>query len=186
MPIIEAHILEGYSAVEKSRLSSALTDAVRFVVPAGNDAITVMLHEMAPENYARGGAARSAAPALPDPSAIALTFLSALEARDLDRAAAMLDADFRMVFPGTRSMASLAELIDWAGDRYSFVNKTITATEAFQGDGCAVVYVRGTLSGEWLAGTPFEGIRFIDRFGVRGGKLISQDIWNDIAEERNT
>ena len=55
MPIIEAHILGGYSPAEKSRLTMALTDAVRFVVPAGDDAVTVMVHEMAPENYARGG-----------------------------------------------------------------------------------------------------------------------------------
>ena len=42
MPIIEAHILEGYSPKEKSRLTAALTDAVRFVVPATDEAETVM------------------------------------------------------------------------------------------------------------------------------------------------
>jgi hypothetical protein len=47
-----------------------------------------------------------------------------------------------------------------------------------------VVYIKGTLSGEWPDGTPFEGIRFIDRFEIKGGKLISQEVWNDIAEER--
>lgn len=45
MPIVEAHILEGYSPSDKSRLTSALTDAIRFVVPAPDEAITVMLHE---------------------------------------------------------------------------------------------------------------------------------------------
>ena len=33
-------------------------------------------------------------------------------------------------------------------------------------------------------GTPFEGIRFIDRFEVRQGRLSRQDVWNDIAEVR--
>ena len=39
MPIIEAHILEGYSPDEKSRLTTALTDPERFVVPAPDEAI---------------------------------------------------------------------------------------------------------------------------------------------------
>ena len=184
MPIIEAHILGGYSPAEKSRLTMALTDAVRFVVPAGDDAVTVMVHEMAPENYARGGTSRTPAPALPDPKEIALEFLRALEARNIDAAEEMLATGFRMVFPGTKPMATLAELIDWAKDRYRFVKKTITTTEAFHSDGCAVVYVTGLLSGEWPNGDPFSGIRFIDRFEIKGGKIVSQDVWNDIAEER--
>jgi len=184
MPIVEAHILEGYSPDEKSRLTAALTDAIRFVVPADDEAVTVMVHEMAPENYARGGLSRSPAPALPDPVEIALNFLKALEARNIDTAKAMLATGFRMVFPGAKSMATIAELIDWAKDRYRFVEKTITSTQAFHKDGCAFVYVIGTLSGEWPNGDPFEGIRFIDRFEINGGKIVSQEVWNDIAEER--
>ena len=39
----------------------------------------------------------------------------------------------------------------------------------------------------WLApgfhdGTPYSGIRFIDRFTVRDGKLVDQNVWNDMAE----
>ncbi|NRA98614.1 MAG: tautomerase family protein [Rhodobacteraceae bacterium] len=184
MPIIEAHILEGYSPKEKSRLTAALTDAVRFVVPATDEAVTVMVHEMAPENYARGGQSRSPAPALPDPEELALDFLTSMEARKIETAEAMLATGFRMRFPGTDEMTSISELIDWAKDRYRFVEKTITSTEAFHSKGCAVVYVIGTLRGEWPDGTPFDGIRFIDRFEIKGGKIISQDVWNDIAEER--
>ncbi|MEO0914121.1 MAG: tautomerase family protein [Pseudomonadota bacterium] len=185
MPVVEAHILEGYSPEEKSRLTAALTDAVRFVIPASDDAITVLLHEVAPENYARGGQSRAPAPALPDLRRVALDFLAAMEARDTDAAEALLDAEFQMTFPGTKPMTSIAALIDWAKDRYRFVKKTITSTEAFQHAGRTIVYVSGTLSGEWPDGTAFTGIRFIDRFEIEGGKLISQSVWNDIAEERS-
>ena len=34
MPVVELHVLEGYNSQEKQRLGQALTDAVRFVVPA--------------------------------------------------------------------------------------------------------------------------------------------------------
>jgi 4-oxalocrotonate tautomerase family enzyme len=86
MPIIEAHVLQGYAPDEKARLVRALTDAVRFVVPAPDEAITVMLSEYPAENYARGGQMRQPAPALPDPAALVLDYLAAMEAREIDRA----------------------------------------------------------------------------------------------------
>jgi hypothetical protein len=64
------------------------------------------------------------------------------------------------------------------------VTKTYEAFEAFHADGAAVVYARGTLSGEWPDGTAFSGIRFIDRFALQGGLIVRQDVWNDIAEVR--
>lgn len=186
MPIIEAHILEGYDAGEKTRLISALTDAVRFVVPAPDEAITVMLHEYPGDAYARGGKSRQPAPALPDPARLVQDYLAAMEARDLDTAQSMLGEGFQMTFPGTPPMVELSELLEWAKGRYRFVRKTYDGVEAFQGAGVAVVYTHGTLNGEWPDGTAFEGIRFIDRFEVSGGKLVRQDVWNDIAEVRPT
>lgn len=184
MPIVEAHILEGYSGDEKLRLTSALTDAIRFVVPAPDEAITVLLHEYPQDAYARGGKTRQPAPALPDPKTIVMEYLAAMEARDIATAQAMLGPGFRMVFPGTGPMTAISDLIAWARDRYRFVKKTYDGIDAMQGDGVAVVYTRGTLYGEWPDGTPFEGIRFIDRFEISGGKIVLQDVWNDIAEVR--
>jgi len=186
MPVVEAHILEGYADAEKRRLTSALTDAVRFVVPAPapDDAITVLLHEYPAAAYARGGQLRTPAPALPDPKTVVTDYLAAMEARDLDAASGFLGDGFQMVFPGTPPMTSLTELVDWAKGRYRFVRKTTDAVEAFHGDGAAVVYVRGTLNGEWPDGSPFKGIRFIDRFELTRGRITRQDVWNDIAEVR--
>lgn len=184
MPIVEVHLLEGYAPEEKTRLTAALTDAVRFVVAAPDDAITVMLRDVPAANYARGGQSRRPGPARPEPIAVVRGFLSAMQARDLAAAQEFLANDFNMIFPGTGPMTSLAELIDWAKGRYRFVVKSFEAFEAFQGEGAAVVYVRGALAGQWPDGTPFDGIRFIDRFEVVAGKLARQDVWNDLAERR--
>ena len=184
MPIVEAHILEGYAPQEKSRLTRALTDAVRFVVPASDEAITVMLHEYPKEAYARGGIHRDPAPARPDPAGIVTDYLAAMEARDLEAAQSYLGEDFEMVFPGPQSMTSLTELIAWAKGRYRFVRKTTEGVEAFQAGGASIVFVRGTLAGEWPDGRPFSDIRFIDRFEVVDGKITRQDVWNDLAEVR--
>jgi 4-oxalocrotonate tautomerase family enzyme len=184
MPVVELHVLEGYAPEEKSRLTTALTQAVRFVVPAPDEAITVMVHEYAAENYARGGVSRTPAPALPDPAALVLAYLKHMEARDLTAAQDMLAEGFEMIFPGAAPMQSLEALVDWAAPRYRFVTKTYEAVDAFQGSDAAIVYTRGTLAGEWPDGTPFEGIRFIDRFEVKGGQITRQEVWNDIAEVR--
>lgn len=88
-----------------------------------------------------------------------------------------------MTFPGTAPIAKLSELIEWARPRYNRVTKTYDGFDALQGAGdVAVVYCRGTLSGEWPDGTPFSGIRFIDRFEVTEGRITRQEVWNDIAE----
>ena len=184
MPIVEVHILEGYGSEDKSRLTTALTDAVRFVVPAADDAITVMLNEYPKDAYARGGKMREPAPARPDPGDLVIAYLKAMENRDLETAEVMLHPDFQMIFPNTKPMNSLTELIAWAKGRYRFVRKTNDAVEAFQAGGTTVIYVRGTLAGEWPDGRPFHDIRFVDRFEVRDGKIARQDVWNDLAEVR--
>lgn len=185
MPVIELHVIEGYSDADKTRLCEALTDAVRIVVPAPPEAVTVMIHDMAPAAYMRGRQHRTPAPALPDPAQTVRDYLAAMEARDLDTAQEMLGAGFTMTFPGTDPMHSLDALIAWSKPRYRFVTKTYTGFDALQSAGeHAVVYCRGTLAGEWPDGTAFEGIRFIDRFEVTAGLLTRQDVWNDIAETR--
>lgn len=147
MPIIETHVLEGYSDDEKARLSRALTDAALSVVPAKPDAITVMIHEMPPSHYMRGGTHRDPAPARPDAAATVRAYLAAMEARDLDTAKSMLGDGFVMNFPAAPGMSTLEELIAWSKPRYAFVKKTYDKVEAFQQGETSVVYTIGTLFG---------------------------------------
>ena len=121
-----------------------------------------------------------------DPVRLVLDYLAAMEARSLDRAAAFLDAAFEMRFTGTPPMRRLEELVDWARGRYREIAKTIEGTEACQQGDVTIVYVHGTLAGVWPDGTTFSGVRFIDRFELRGGKLVRQDVWNDLGEARAT
>lgn len=183
LPVLELHLIEGYTSDDKRRLSEALTDAVRFIVPAQPEGIVVMIHEMKPDAYFRGRGTKTPAPSLPDPTKLVMNYLAAMEARELDQAQSLLSNDFVMQFPGCDPMTKLSELIDWAAPRYQFVKKTYEGIDAMQSEHvAAVVYARGTLSGKWPDGTSFENIRFIDRFEVVDGKLTRQDVWNDIAE----
>ncbi len=120
-------------------------------------------------------------------------YLAAMEARDLEKAKTFLSPGFTMVFPGGHEFRTPEELIVWAKSRYQQVAKEYEAFEsvavvAAEGetaeniDGETIVYCRGTLFGQWLDGSSFAGIRFIDRFTVSGDQIISQVVWNDLAE----
>jgi hypothetical protein len=89
-----------------------------------------------------------------------------------------------MTFPSGKRLTSLEDLVEWSRTRYARVGKTYHGwDEGFDGD-TAVVSCRGTLAGEWLDGSTFDGIRFCDRFEIRGGKITRQEVWNDLAEFR--
>lgn len=182
MPIVTVTVLEGYDADTRRRLGKAATDAVCSVVAAPAEAVTVIIDEVARENYMRGGAHRSSGPPRPDPAQIVHDFLAAMEARDLDRAKGFLGEGFEMVFPGDARMTTLEELVAFAGPRYRFVRKSYERFDAVPGGEVAIVYCFGTLNGEWPDGEAFSGIRFIDRFEITQGRITRQQVWNDIAE----
>lgn len=119
-----------------------------------------------------------------DPAAIVRAFLDTMEARDLEGAKAFLADGFTMTFPGGGRFTTLDELIAWAAPRYRRVGKIYERYDVVPAGDGGIVYCFGALHGEWPDGTPFEGIRFIDRFTVAGGKLVDQMVWNDLAEAR--
>ncbi len=119
-------------------------------------------------------------------TAIVKSYLETMEARDLARANAMLAPGFAMVFPGPARFTRLADVVAWAKPRYRWVKKRYERfDEMAAADGETIVYCFGTLHGEWPDGRPFEGIRFIDRFVIRDGKLADQLVWNDLAEAQS-
>lgn len=122
----------------------------------------------------------------PRAAEIVRTFLRTVEARDLDRAKSMLADGFTMTFPGNRRFTRLEELIGWARTRYRFARKTFERVDEAPGADGVAVYCYGTLDGEWLDGTPFSAVRFIDRFTVRNGRLVNQQVWNDLALQPGT
>lgn len=120
-----------------------------------------------------------------DPAAaLVRRFLDAMERRDLDAARSLLAPDFAMTFPGGARFERLEDLVAWAAPRYRFVRKRYERFDAAAGPDGTAVYCFGTLEGQWLDGTEFSGIRFIDRFLTRDGLLADQRVWNDMAETR--
>ena len=112
------------------------------------------------------------------PEKIVREYLDTMERRDLAKAKGFLAPGFHMLFPGGRRFDTLEQLVESAKGRYRSAKKRYERYDV-SGDS---VYCFGTLYGELLDGTPYSGIRFIDRFTVKDGKLVDQMVWNDMAE----
>jgi len=184
MPVVTITLIEGYAPEVKQRLGSALTQAVRSVIDAPLDGVTVAIHETSKDGYMRGGRQRVPGAPLPRPEDVVRGYLGAMEARRLDAAAAYLGDGFEMIFPGGVVLRTPEELAAWAVGRYRSAAKDYEAFESLAAEEGTIVYCRGTLRGAWLDRRAFTGIRFVDRFLVAGGLIRRQDVWNDLGEAR--
>lgn len=113
---------------------------------------------------------------------IVTSYLRLVEERRLDEASPYLAAGVEIVFPGGRSFSSLAEQVAAAGTRYRSIRKVFNGYDVVDGGEATVVYVYGELEGEDVTGTPFAGVRFIDRFELVDGLITNHRVWNDLAE----
>ena len=113
---------------------------------------------------------------------IVRTYLRLVEARDLDAASEFLADDVSIVFPGGRTFGSLTDQVASSAGRFRSVKKTLDQLDVVSDGAETTVYVYGTLAGQALDGSSFDGVRFIDRFALNDGQIVSQMVWNDLAE----
>lgn len=183
MPVIRVTVIEGYDEATRGRLLEGYAAVTRTVLEAIPDGITTIVEELKPGNYRRGNQPKSPKPPPPAPEQTVRDFLAAMERRDLAAAAGYLADGFAMTFPGGVRFTRLEELVAWSAPRYRRIAKVYEGFDTVPGMEYAVVYCRGMLSGERPDGAPFSGIRFIDRFTVRAGRLLDQQVWNDFTAQ---
>ena len=115
-------------------------------------------------------------------AAVVEAFLHASMVPDPQTAARYIADDLAITFTGGRKYHHPRETAAFNAKRYKWVKKKMERTDVVPGVGETVVYNLGTLYGEWPDGTPFEDNRYVDRFVVRGCKIVQMDVWNDSAE----
>jgi len=113
---------------------------------------------------------------------IVTKFLVASMVPDPETAALYVSEPLMLTFTGGRKFSHPRESTAFNARRYKWVKKAMERTDVVPGRAETIVYSIGTLYGEWPDGTPFEGNRYVDRFVVRGGKIVQMDVWNDSAE----
>ena len=109
-------------------------------------------------------------------------FLVASMVPDPATAATFISPELAITFTGGRKYRHPSETAAFNAGRYKWVKKNMQRLDVVPGHGETIVYSLGTLYGEWPDGTPFDGNRYVDRFVVRGGKIVQMDVWNDSAE----
>ncbi|MGQ4273813.1 nuclear transport factor 2 family protein [Terrihabitans sp. B22-R8] len=109
-------------------------------------------------------------------------YLEASMIPDPDSAAQYMKPGTEITFTGGRVFDHPRGPTAFNASRYKWVKKRMERFDVAPADGETVVYSVGTLYGEWLDGTPFEGNRYVDRFVVRDGLIVKMDVWNDSAE----
>ncbi|MGE0315300.1 MAG: hypothetical protein AB7P21_27105 [Lautropia sp.] len=108
-------------------------------------------------------------------------FLTLFAQRRYAEANAYLAPGCEMLFPGGVVFTDCQDLPKRADTIYRWVMKDFDRFDEYQADDGTVVYNYGNLRGEWTDGTPFDGIRYIDRFLIRDGRIVDQKVWNDLA-----
>ena len=184
MPMIECTLIKGYEKQTRQLLAERVTDAACATIGAHPDLVIVTIKEVEGDNYMRGRMNRNPAAAPPHPEQIVNAFLNAMENRNLEEAQHYVDDRFEMIFPGGFTFHTLEEMVSWAAHRYQKIGKAFDGFDTALCGTQAVVTCFGRLHGLWPDGTAFSDVRFMDRFTIAEGKIISQMIWNDLAEAR--
>ena len=76
----------------------------------------------------------------------------------------------------------VADFLALSGPRYQRVSYTYGAMELAQAQDRTVVYAQGRVDGVFADGTAFEDVRYIDRFEIDGGLIVSKEVWSDMAD----
>ena len=113
---------------------------------------------------------------------IVKAYLTASMIPDPDAAAKFMTPGTVITFTGGRQFDHPRGPTAFNAGRYRWVKKQMDRFDVCPGDGETVVYSIGTLYGEWIDGTPFDGSRYVDRFVVKDGQIVKMDVWNDSAE----
>ena len=115
---------------------------------------------------------------------VAGDFFAAMAARDLPQLQKLLAPDFVMTVSGNHSFRSIEDFFAYSRTRQGMVKKHIEGFDVSACNDTAVVYCRGTMSGTWLSGAAFSGVRFVDRFGLQSGLIATLDVYSDMADFR--
>ncbi|MRI56494.1 nuclear transport factor 2 family protein [Methylobacterium sp. DB1607] len=115
-------------------------------------------------------------------AAAVTAYLEASMVPDPETAARYMKPDIAIVFTGGRLFRHPREVTAFNAGRYAWVKKRMERLDVVPGEGSTTVYSLGTLYGAWPDGTAFEGNRYVDRFTVQDGLIVSMEVWNDSAE----
>lgn len=179
--MLQIKLPAGYNSALKKNIKPGMATVLSRLANVPVEVALSWIQECHLAEGKQGDAYHAPLMAAADPAALIADYLQTMQLRQLERAQHFLAPNFVMTFPGSGEMTSLEQLLKWAQRRYRHVQKTISSINVAHERNHVLVFVHGMLNGQWLSGSTFKNVRFIDRFEIRNGLLVRQDVWNDLA-----
>ncbi|MSO98865.1 MAG: hypothetical protein EXR11_11715 [Rhodospirillaceae bacterium] len=121
---------------------------------------------------------------MPTPVDVVKTFLDAMGQRDFAGMESVMGPGFKMTVTGGAVFIHPREFAAQSKGRQKSATKTTDRYEEIPNAEGAVVYSIGSMAGEWNNGTKYSGIRYIDRFEIKNGKIVDMNVYSDMSEFR--
>lgn len=118
------------------------------------------------------------------PTDVVKTFLDAMSRRDFATMESVMAPNFKMTTTGGVVYAHPKDFAAHSSTRQKTAKKTTDHYDEIPSDQGAVVYSIGSMAGLWNDGTPYSGVRYIDRFEIIDGKIVDMNVYSDMAEFR--
>jgi hypothetical protein len=111
-----------------------------------------------------------------------IRYIDAMQSGDVRAVKSVTVREPALEYPGGVRFSSIDALLDWARGRHRGIHHDVLTYDEIGESGDVIAYVSGILSGTWLDGSQFEGIRFIYRFTVSDERITAAQLWSDIAD----
>jgi hypothetical protein len=109
-------------------------------------------------------------------------FILAVNERNVEAARAATGPGLKMTFPGNTVMHSIDEFFTWVAGRSPKSAYLYDTVDVLEDRDALVAYASGSVVGETVSGLSFSGVRVIDKFVIRNGKVVEKEAWSDMAD----
>lgn len=118
------------------------------------------------------------------PTDVVKHFFAAMSKRDFAGMEQVMAPNFKMTVTGGHVFSHPRDFAARSLKQQKSARKTTDKYEEIPTAKGAIVFAMGSMAGEWNNGTPYEKIRYIDRFEIENGKIVDMNVWSDMAEFR--
>lgn len=122
--------------------------------------------------------------AMDSPTTVVKNFLDAMSRRDFAAMEQLMAPEFKMTVSGGAVFKHPREFAAQSGKRQKSARKTTDRYDEIPTTDGGVVFAMGSMAGEWLNGQTYTGIRYVDRFEIKNGKIVDMNVWSDMSEFR--
>ena len=122
--------------------------------------------------------------AMDSPTTVVKNFLDAMSRRDFATMEKLMAPEFKMTVSGGHVFKHPREFAAQSGKRQKSARKTTDRYDEIPIPNGGVVFAMGSMAREWLNGETYAGVRYIDRFEIKDGKIVDMNVWSDMSEFR--